>query len=138
MISLRTLAKFLSSPIAAPGILFVLYGFGIDHTSILAPPPLPSVTEKFIASGIPTELFKPVAIVVGLMKVTVAVNNLLLKSSTISKLLFFTSVPGFALVAHSHNLVGLPMSENMPCIVMPVLLGILAFTEEEKTKSKTK
>ena len=133
--SIRTVAKFLSSPIAAPGALFILYGCGIDHTHVLGPGP--TVTEKFVASGIPTELFPVVAMLVGLCKVMVFVNNFFIKSAGISQLLFFISVPGFALVAYTHTLLGQPMSENVPCVVMPALLGIIAFTSED-VKSKTK
>ena len=37
MALLRTISKILSTPIAVPGVIFILYGLGIDHTSILSP-----------------------------------------------------------------------------------------------------
>jgi hypothetical protein len=138
MISLRTIAKILSSPIAFPGILFILYGFGVDHTHLLGPPGSPTVDEKFRVTGLPPTLFPPISVAVGLLKVTVLLNNTYFKSKTLSKVLFYISVPGFALVAHSHNLVGLPMQDNVPCVVMPLLLGIIAFSDEEKSKEKRK
>lgn len=73
-----------------------------------------------------------------MLKIMVAVNNFVLDSSAISMLLFLVSVPGFALVAYSHVEVGLPMSDNVPCVVMPALLGIIAFTSSSRgTKKKS-
>ena len=41
---LRTGAKFLSSPIAFPGVLFILYGVGIDYSYLLGPGPTLTVS----------------------------------------------------------------------------------------------
>ena len=37
MALLRTISKILSTPLVFPGVIFILYGLGIDHTSILSP-----------------------------------------------------------------------------------------------------
>ena len=68
----------------------------------------------------------------------VAANNFVLKSDAIAKALFFISVPGFALVGYSHTALGLAMTENVPCVVMPTLLGIIAFTSDETAKKSKK
>ena len=76
------------------------------------------------------------SIATGCLKVMVAVNNVILKSDAIAKLLFFISVPGFGLVVYSHIALDLPMAENVGPIMLPILLGIIAFTSPSSSSTK--
>ena len=91
---------------------------------------------KFEACGIPDAFVPALSILTGLVKILVLLNNHLIKSSFISKVLFFIAVPGFALVAYSHVATDLPMADNVPCVVMPALLGIVAFSGDAFAKKK--
>ena len=64
---LRSAAKLLSSPIAAPGMIFILYGCGIDYTHLLAPTPdAPTMAAKFSTIGISEDLVRSgVSVLVG-------------------------------------------------------------------------
>ena len=111
-------------------MIFILYGCGIDYTHLLAPTPdAPTMAAKFSTIGISEDLVRSgVSVLVGMLKIMVAVNNYVLDSAAMSMFLFLVSAPSFALVAYSHVELGLPMADNVPCVVMPALLGIIAFT----------
>ena len=144
---------------AGPGILFVLYGLGMDYTpqdmrlQVSLPTEMNSTLracamltqqnlalpnqDKFAAVGLnPGNMLIPIAaLVTGLLKISVPLNSWVVKSQSLAQKQFYVSIPGFALVVYSHRAIDLPLSEDIPCIVLPLCLGVLAFSVE-KAKSK--
>lgn len=119
---------------AIPGALFAIWGLGFVDIM----PKDMDPTEKFAVVGIGAgALRSAIAVVVGILKISLPVNSWLLKDEVLAKMQFFVAVPGFALVAYSHRALSLPLGEDVPCVVLPLLIGILAFTSESP-KAKIK
>ena len=131
--SLRLACKVFTSPFAATGIMFALFGLGINVM-----PPEMDPTEKFGAIGVtPGIVMSVISLVVGALKFSVPLNSWILKNQDLAKYQFYIAVPGFGLVFYAHQALGLPLAGDVPVFLFPVLLGVFAFTTDDKgSKSK--
>ena len=66
-----------------------------------------------------------VAILTGLIKISVPLNTWVLKSHSVALVQFVIAIPGFALVMYAHRKMKLPLGEDVPCVLVPVMLYFL-------------
>ena len=99
-------------------------------------PHFPKLDDKLVAVGLPSiegpggHLSKALMALVAVLKLTLAVNNWVVKSPTLALLLALVGLPGLALASYSHLQIGEPLSESIPIYVMMTCLAITAFTSD--------
>lgn len=97
-----------------------IYTYVIAHFDI--------VQEKFAAIGLlQGPMLNAVAIFTGMCKILFPLNLWVLKSKALTNLLMTIAVPGFALVMYVHVKLNEPMGQNIPVILVPVLMTVAAY-----------
>ena len=93
-----------------------------------------------LAAPLTSEMGKALCIAIGAGKVTVALNNFLIKSPALDAMFALTSIPGFGLVLYVHRQLPNPdgWSAEVPVILMPIMLCMIWMLGSSKDSGKKK
>ena len=113
--------RCLTTLMALPGMMYLAAAAGVFEF-----PPEMRFPEKMDFIGVPigSALGKAILCCIGIGKVTIAINNWVLKSSVLDAVFALTSVPGFGLVLFVHRELPNPdpWSAELPVIIAPIAL----------------
>lgn len=120
-----------------PGMMYIANAAGmIEFPAEMRMP------EKmdFIGAPLTSEMGKALCIAIGAGKVTVALNNFLIKSPALDAMFALTSIPGFGLVLYVHRQLPNPdgWSAEVPVILMPIMLCMIWMLGSSKDSGKKK
>lgn len=128
--------RCITSMMALPGMMYLAAAAGAFEF-----PAQMRMSEKFDFIGIPmtSTLGSAIMFLVGAGKVTIALNNWVIKSTFLDALFANASVPGFALVLYVHRSMPNPepWSGEVPVLLMPIALCMIWLLAADGQKGKT-